>query len=95
MKQRSRFFARLAAALLILSMMLSSSGCSGLFSGSVKAGNLTEKIDRMTVSGKAADKTFTASQYDFAAKLTSCAAPMRRTAATAWSRRCPSCSPSR
>ena len=69
MKQRSRFFARLAAALLILSMMLSSSGCSGLFSGSVKAGNLTEKIDRMTVSGKAADKTFTASQYDFAAKL--------------------------
>ena len=69
MKQHSRFFARLAATILILSMVLSLGACGLSSSGSVKAGNLTEKIKAEKVEGKAAGTAFTSSQYDFAAKL--------------------------
>ena len=69
MKKGLNIFARLAAALLIISMMLSLCACGLSSSGSVKAGNLTEKIKAEKVEGKAAGAAFTSSQYDFAAKL--------------------------
>ena len=69
MTKRYHFFPRFAAALLLISMMLSLCACGLNAPESVKAGHLTQQINPKTVKGKAADTAFVASQYAFAAEL--------------------------